>query len=163
MNSSIWIAIIPSVLATLIATYLLPMIFRPIYKGFNMLLAKFYSKFVFDLSGEWQAKFTERDPTGNIRQVTENVTLTQKGTYIKAKGSTTGDNPRKFRYTGELIQNLVLGEYRKEKIPRGTVIGSGSFVLQIAPDVKSMAGKCIWFDSDHHTVETSEYEWNRVP
>ena len=144
-----------------IVAYVFPRLIKPIYSFFNRLYFK-YSKYAIDLSGKWNAKFKEPEANGNILETTEEITLTQKGSYIEGEGIIGGKYARRFKYSGYIIHNILNGTYQRIDEPKGSIIGMGSFQLKISSDIRSMDGKCMWLDKDTNKIETSDYEWKKI-
>jgi|GEM_PF-6132569 len=115
-----------------------------------------------DLSGEWKADFQEPENDGTLLESSEAVTLTQKGSTLKGGGTTGGKYTRKFKFSGEIIQNVFRGTYERVGEKRGVLIGTGVFELAVSADRQTMVGKCIWLDKYTSQIECSDYKWSRA-
>lgn len=161
MIQYIAISFLVGVCSSTFVAYVIPSLYKPIYVVFNKLFLK-YSKYAIDLTGEWQATYKEPEVDGSIREAIENISLIQTGAYMQGKGRSNGPHPRRFKYSGEIVQDIINGEYQRRGEQRGSLAGMGSFQLKMSTDRKSMVGHCMWLDKDTEKIESSDYIWRKV-
>jgi len=64
-----------------------------------------------------------------------------------------------FAFQGVIRRTVYYGAYRRTD--SHVRAGTGTFVLKIEADSRTMVGHCLWFDSGLDTVWRSEYRWER--
>ncbi len=159
-NPDIIVSFLIGCASSAVVGYLLPFFKNKVYSFLNFIYFKF-SPHAIDLSGEWQADFEEREKGGNILTSSETLQFKQKGAYVEGEGIIGGKYPRQFKYSGQIIHDVLKGSYQRLKEKRGSIVGTGLFELKISPDRKTMVGKCIWLDRDTWQIEGSDYKWSK--
>lgn len=158
--SDIVISFFIGCLSAITVGYFIPATKRRLYSIFNRLYFQF-SPYAINLSGKWEAHFTETEVDGNILDSLELITMQQTGSYLEGIGKIEDKYARKFRYTGQIIHDFVNGTYHRLDEPRGSIVGVGFFQLKISQDRNTLKGKCMWLDKDTEKIETSDYKWTR--
>lgn len=87
------------------------------------------------------------------------VALSQFGTRIRGTGHIQGEPGQPFEFQGRVKWNVFYGTFSRRDTH--VLAGTGTFVLKIAADTKSMTGCCAWFDSLIDEAWMSEYQWTR--
>ena len=111
------------------------------------------------LSAPWVVRFRWPMDRGGSRSDVLDVVLYQFGRQVHGYGHVQGEPGDRFEYRGAIKRNVFFGTFRRAD---GRMLsGTGSFVLKIAADSKTMQGRCGWYDSGLDDVWSSPYEWRR--
>jgi|GEM_PF-4120831 len=111
------------------------------------------------LEAKWVVKFS--DPTTSLRQnsVKIDATLQQFGRFVLGNGHVHGEPHDPFVYWGVIKRNAFYGSFRRKD--SRILAGTGTFLLKISANSKSLTGHCSWYDNVVDDVWSSEYEWAR--
>jgi len=110
------------------------------------------------LAANWVIHFDDPCP-GGFRPAAIDTSLLQFGHQIQGTGHLQGHPGDPFEFRGLIKRNVFYGSfYRKDA---HLLAGTGTFVLKIAADSRSMIGHCIWYDSLLDDVWSSKYVWTR--
>ncbi len=140
-----------SVLASVVANILVLLV-RP---GINVWRHLFTD--VPKIKGRWRVTVSE---PGRLTPQKLEVELNRFGRSVYGEGNLVGKREDPFTFTGEIRRQAFFGTFRRKK--SRVLAGTGTFLLKILADDKSMTGHCNWYDKDLDNTWTSGYEWEMV-
>jgi hypothetical protein len=143
-------------------TYLLALAARVLTPAFQRQLARLCVHLFNDvplLDAAWVVHFHDPSPTDAFTPRTIDAQLNQFGRFITGNGHIQGEPGDPFQYRGVIKRNVLYGTFRRKD--SHVLAGTGTFVLKISPNSRSMRGHCTWYDNDLEDVWISPYIWTR--
>jgi hypothetical protein len=64
-----------------------------------------------------------------------------------------------FHFRGTIKRNVFYGTFARQDAQ--VLAGTGTFVLKVMADSKTLIGQCMWYDATLDGVWSSDYEWHR--
>ena len=126
-------------------------------------IGNFFDKDAFDLSGKWEAEFTESDTEGKGKVSTkEIIDFKQYGRVLKGESKIKDHEKRSFIYKCRIFHNTVAGNYEVKEKKKGSTSGSGTLLLKIEDTREEMNGRCVWIDRDSKEIEESSYSAKKL-
>lgn len=111
------------------------------------------------LTGHWVADFHNPSRGKGTRRLAIDAHLLQFGRHVSGTGHVQGAPGDLFRFRGTIKRNVFYGSFAREDAQ--VLAGTGTFVLKVKADSKTMTGQCMWYDATLDGVWSSEYEWKR--
>ena len=141
-------------------TYIFALIARILTPTFQKQIQRLCVHLVADipqLGNAWVVRF--KDPLGSRGSCTKiiDANLQQFGRYLWGNGHFQGEPGDPFIYRGIIKRNAFYGTFRRKD--SHILAGTGTFVLKISADSKTMVGRCSWYDSFIDDVWSSKYIW----
>ena len=139
-----------SILASIIAgIIILPSTVRFLSNASSNLLGDFPK-----IEGDWEVEFTEHD--GSDKKI--ELTIERFGKSVKGSGHIVGNSVDPFIFRAVLKRQVLVGNFRRS---RSVLAGTGSFLLKISADEKSMCGHCCWYENNIENICSSNYKWTK--
>lgn len=129
---------------------------------FRTRLAKLLRKVSGDIpqvSGAWVIEYQEPDHDNTTCASLIDAKLEQFGTFVIGTGHVQGFPGDPFRYEAVIKRNAMYGTFKRKD--SDVLAGTGTFVLKVAADLKTMQGHCSWYDSGLDGVWRSHFLWHR--
>jgi len=111
------------------------------------------------VSGTWKASYTEPNADGGTDSSVESVTFRQIGRLVWGSAHRMDDDKVKFRYSGRIKRNIVVGTFVQKS--EGTAVAGGAFQVKMRDDDEQMLGWAMWTDGDTMRVEASAITFER--
>lgn len=145
-----------------ILTYVLALLARVLTPAFQRQIARLCLRLAADVpqvGTAWVVRFTEPWRSGRSRSRAIDAVLQQFGRFVRGDGHVQGHPGDPFEYRGVIKRNVFYGTFRRRDAH--VLAGTGTFVLRISADSRSMTGYCTWYDNLIEGVWSSKYVWGR--
>jgi hypothetical protein len=145
-----------------ILVLVLELIARAVWPSFRARIARWACELLPDvprLAGHWVADFNNPTKGKGTKRLAIDASLVQFGRHISGAGHVQGHPADVFHFRGTIKRNVFYGTFARQDAQ--VLAGTGTFVLKVMADSKTLIGQCMWYDATLDGVWSSDYEWHR--